>query len=87
MQAQFLGRRLQALQCTQIVSSLFRDAQQLMLLHSAGQRIPAGKITPQFLSRNVTIEEEPAPTKLQTVSPVSVVPSGAFMSHLQLTPY
>ncbi|KAF8262007.1 hypothetical protein EI94DRAFT_1809450 [Lactarius quietus] len=41
---------------------------------NVGQRTVAHKITPQFLNHSVTIEEEPAPTNLHAVSPVSVLP-------------
>ncbi|KAF8258194.1 hypothetical protein EI94DRAFT_1815874 [Lactarius quietus] len=44
------------------------------VLSNVGQCTVAHKITPQFLNHSVTIEEEPAPMNLHTVSPVSVVP-------------
>ncbi|KAF8261816.1 hypothetical protein EI94DRAFT_1705236 [Lactarius quietus] len=43
-------------------------------LSNVGQHTVAHKITPQFLNHSVTIKEEPAPTNLHTVSPISVVP-------------
>ncbi|KAF8264808.1 hypothetical protein EI94DRAFT_1805298 [Lactarius quietus] len=51
------------------------------------QHLPGRKFTLTFLNRTVTIEEESVPTNLHADSPVSVVPSGASISHRYHTSY